>query len=200
MNNPKNYINHSGKAPGADTAWDNIGRWFGVTNHKHWTPEDLELAHGLMNREVIIHAVDKAAAALGRPAHFPGRQYVERNWFQAHHAQGIYAIGQMVEPGEPDFKGFVNKTNKAIVAGGTGWTVEMGIQMGKEIYLFDQDSSDWWWWDYIQGEFQPNFGKIPELAFRFAGIGTRTIQGNGIKAIFDVYQKAFGYNLKATIQ
>lgn len=196
MNNPKLYTNHSGKAPGADTVWDNIGRWFGVKS-VHWEPKHLD---NITNYEIIVHAVDKAAAALGRPAHFPGRQYVERNWFQAYLTQAIYAIGQMVEPGEADFKGFVNKTNKAIVAGGTGWTVEMGIQMEKEIFLFDQESNDWWWWDYVHGEFQPSFGTIPYLTESFAGIGTRAIQGNGVKAIFDVYQKAFGDNLRATIQ
>ena len=34
--NPANFINHSGGAYGGDTFWDQIGREFGVTNHKHY--------------------------------------------------------------------------------------------------------------------------------------------------------------------
>ncbi len=128
------YVNHSGGCKGADLEWDRIGKELGFNNHIHYRPSDLKYAPLDVKRQ-IESDVYKAALALGRPVQeFPGKDLVRRNWFQANRAEAIYAISRIVRPNELD-KGFVNHTGRELVAGGTGWAVQMGIQMKKDIHV-----------------------------------------------------------------
>lgn len=186
MNNPKDYTNHSGGAKGADKQWDVIGREFGVTNHIHYRPSDTEKMDA-GTRNTMLVDVWSAAAALGRPHYFKGLELVHRNWFQAKYSEAIFAIGIIIEPGKKDFKGFVNETGKQIVAGGTGWAVEMAIQKNKSVYVFDQEVNIWFKW--IDTMFVSQ--DTPILTQQFSGIGTRQITCAGDQAIRDVYIKTF---------
>lgn len=187
--NPALYRNNSGGAKGADLEWDKIGREFGVVNHKHFKPSDLKaLPLDVFNQLKLD--VRAAAIALHRPFMFPGIELVYRNWLQVVNSGAIYAISRIVEPGDEDFKGFVNKASKQIVAGGTGWAVEMAIQKGKEVYVFDMNTNNWYFWDYVHKIFALYEG-IPELTYSFAGIGSRQITLEGIEAIRDVYRATF---------
>lgn len=187
---PKDYINHSGGAQGADLTWDSIGREFGVTNHKHWRPSDLLTLTPSEMQEISVAVVD-AAIALGRPHSFRGIEYVQRNWFQVKNSQDILAVSRIIEPLDID-KGFVNRTGKQIVSGGTGWAVEMAIQAGglsRSIHVFDMNTNMWNRWYPSTGMFY--VCDIPTLTKSFAGIGSRELTLEGIKAIRDVYTKTF---------
>ena len=64
----------------------------------------------------------------------------------------------------------------------------MGINLGKIVYVFDQDINKWFIWKdntFIETN-------TPTLTKKFAGIGTREINENGIQAIRDVYEKTVG--------
>lgn len=182
------YINHSGGALGADREWKDQGHFYGVKTID-WRPYHVK-AMSTEGYHQMLNAVESAAKALGRPSQFKGVELVQRNWFQAHHAQAIYAVSYIVPPGEEDFKGFVNETGKEIVVGGTGWAVEIGIQMGKPVYVYNMAENCWRKW-------MPSFNKFfahegsPILSKIFAGIGSRLLTPQGIQAIKDVYKKTF---------
>lgn len=185
---PEDYINHSGGAQGADLEWDRIGREFGVTEHIHWRPKHLR---GLSEeaQQQVVDAVESAARVLVRPTHFVGIEWVQRNWIPTHHAHAIYAISYILVPGQKDLRGLPNASNKEVVAGGTGWAVEMAIQMGKPVFVYDMNSNTWCQWDYEKNKFVLCF--IPKLTKIFSGIGARNLTLYGTNAIRSVYQKTF---------
>ena len=52
-NNPSEFVNHSGGAYGGDTMWDQIGREFGVTEHRHYRDSgNTSLSQKLRNNKV----------------------------------------------------------------------------------------------------------------------------------------------------
>lgn len=189
---PKDYTNHSGGAEGADMKWDEIGRRYGVIDHVHWRPKDLE---GLPDERINQMKADVKAAALvlKRPYEgFRGIELVYRNWLQVRYSHAIYAIAHIVPPGEIDFKGFENKTGKEIVAGGTGWAVEMAIQKRMPVYVFDMTRNCWYQWKYPFNQFFAHEGAVI-LTKNFAGIGSRLLTPQGVQAIEDVYIKTFNH-------
>ena len=93
-----------------------------------------------------------------------------RNWMQVKNADAVFAIGHI---------------SKGIVDGGTGWAVQMAIDAGKPVYLFDQVRNQWF--RNTSGTWAVT--EVPRLTPNFAGIGTRELNEQGKKAIEDVYAK-----------
>lgn len=188
-NNPLDYINDSGGAKGADLQWDRIGRDFGVIDHRHWRPKDIEM---LLEEEIKILEKDfvNAANALERPTHFEHVNYCKRDWLQVNRgSEAVFAVSRIVNPGEVDLAGYTNKTGKQIVMGGTGWTVQMAIQKGMPVYVFDMNTNNWCEWSYINTIFI--MCPVPELTKHFTGIGSQFLTPEGIGAIRAVYSNTF---------
>lgn len=93
-----------------------------------------------------------------------------RDWCQVKYSEAVFAIGHL---------------KRGIVEGGTGWAVQMAIDAGKPVYLFDQKSEEWL--TYEDGVWTGC--DVPVLTHNFAGIGSRRITESGIKAIGEVYRK-----------
>lgn len=184
------YTNHSGGALGADQTWESLGKPYGVKTI-NWRPKHLDNMT-LEDRMSMLDAVYEAAKVLKRPHQFKGVELVQRNWFQPHRAQAIYAVAYIISPGEQDSKGFVNETSKEIVAGGTGWAVEMAIQMEKPVYVYDMGNDHWHEWKPAFNKFFAHEG-VPILTKSFAGIGSRSITPEGVFAIGEIYKKTFNY-------
>lgn len=72
-----------------------------------------------------------------------------------------------------------------IVKGGTGWAVQMAIDSDKDAFVFDQSSDCWFTYDIDFLAWRQI--EVPSLTLDFAGIGTREIKPNGLKAIIDCY-------------
>jgi hypothetical protein len=184
----KSFINYSGAASGADTIWENTGKEFGLGKQVNYKPESLKKLTKEELKE-IEDAYQQAVKDLGRKPldadTFAGG-LVRRDYLQAKAADSVFAISTIVEPGEKDPKGYINKTNKPLVAGGTGYAVQMAINLGKPVYVFDQIKNKWFYWNNNN-----NFEEVstPVLTEKFAGIGTREINDNGKKAIKNVYEK-----------
>jgi hypothetical protein len=189
---PKDYTNHSGGAKGADMKWDEVGRKYGVTEHVHWRPQDLyQLPEDVLAQ--MKYDVRMAAKVLMRPFEgFKGVELIHRNWLQVKYGDAIYAIAHIVPPGEVDYQGYENKTGKEIVAGGTGWAVEMAIQKGKPVYVFDMTTNFWYIWEHENDKFAIH-EQVPTLTKDFAGIGSRILTPQGEQAIEDVYIKTFNH-------
>ena len=168
--NPKDFIGHSGGAIGSDTAWDVIGKQFGVSSFRHYYIEEYETQKGNTpipfdeaKAEATPHLL-KANETLKR--RFPtSNVWVDtllyRNWYQVKNSEGIFAISSLLKD--------------SIVSGGTAWAVQMAIDCGKPVWLFNQKTNRWM--EFEDGQF---FNcDIPILTKNFAGIGTREITGDG---------------------
>jgi len=186
--NLKEAINYSGAAKGGDTIWENRGKEYGLGKQVNYRPEDLKKLTKEQLQEVE-NAYQQAVKDLGRKplaANTFAGGLVRRDYLQAKAADAIFAISEIVQPGKKDPKGYINKTNKPLVAGGTGYAVQMGINLGKPVYVFDQKQNQWFIWN------NNNFIKTstPTLTQKFAGIGTREINENGKQAIRNVYEQS----------
>ena len=196
-NNPSEFINHSGGAIGSDTAWDEIGREFGMVNNKHyWTLEKTPNGNTEISR--LDYEEGRFESAKAAKRNF-GYQYAAmkdsrliRNWSQVKHSDAVFAIGTIAQVGEKVFPKQSNDTRLATnptVTGGTGYAVGMAINHNKPVYVFDQNKNQWYTWNKEQNNFIET--DTPTLTKNFAGIGTREINENGKQAIRDVYEKTF---------
>ena len=186
-NSLASYTNYSGGAAGADNIWEKIGKEFGLGKQVNYRPESLQRLTKEQLQEVE-NAYQQAVIDLGRTplsaASYAGG-LVRRDYLQAKAADEIFAIGTIIAPNKKDSKGYINNTNEAKVAGGTGYAVQMAINLGKPVYVFDQNKDKWYTW---KGNTFVEFQGIPVLTAKFAGIGTREIRENGITAIREVYE------------
>ena len=98
---------------------------------------------------------------------------ISRDWFQVKKSDTIFAIGIL--------------QTENIVLGGTGWAVQLAIDNHKSVYLFEQNVNQWHYFDYESNAFEIYEG-IPKLTEKFAGIGTRNINDNGINAIISLFK------------
>lgn len=180
------FVNHSGGALGADMAFDEIGRRHGFTQHIHYRPMDYFDAAPELKR-IINLAVGDAAKALGRPDSFKGIDLVRRNWFQVR--DEIFAISRIVKPNERDWKGFTNKAGKEVIAGGTGWAVEMGIQKDIPVYVYDINTDKWHYWSSMDNKFKEirDQDSVFIVCPNYAGIGSRQLTFNALQAIEQLY-------------
>lgn len=188
--NLNDYTNHSGGAEGADLSWDEIGKKHGFETHIHWRPEHLTNLTPEGRRD-MIRAFSEASKFLGRPSIFRNMEFAQRNWFQAHHAEAIYAIARIIAPGDYDgtpLVHFKNETDHENVSGGTAWACAMGILMGKPVYVFNMKDNFWYIWEPENGKFAVH-EQTPTLTESYAGIGSRTITKMGLLAIDSVYKK-----------
>jgi len=188
-----NYYNFSGGARGADMGWEIIGKKYNVQTvafsfdkHRSLSPNreiltDEELHEGW---EMVLISAAKMGKYVEKSSQYV-RRLLSRNWFQVKNADAIFAIGNILKPGEKGKK-YVNKSDIDVVDGGTGYAVMMGIESDKPVYVFDQDKNNWFKWDNEFIEIEE-----PTLSKNFAGVGTRELNQNGINAIKSIYKKTF---------
>jgi hypothetical protein len=182
VESPNKYTLHSGGALGSDTQWEILGRKFGLTEFNHYFIEGYKTPRGNASikisdnlRAIIDGDLKKANKSLKRK--YPtSSSYVNnllrRNWFQTNKSDAVFAI---------------SKIENGLVSGGTGWAVQMAIDKEVPVFVYCQNSNRWY--HYKSGKWNPT--EIPILTLNFAGIGTREITEDGIKAIEEVYIKTF---------
>jgi hypothetical protein len=189
------FTNHSGGAYGGDTYWDMIGREFGVTNHKHYrhagnTSLSAQLKKAGVEAEVLTEEQMDAARTeveklLGEkyPDNIQGNLQV-RNYYQVANADAVYAIAeitQVVDKDAPKNTTDITKSvnsYKHIVKGGTNTAVQLGIKLGKPVYVWDLATQSWYKWD---GNRWFEETDTPTLTKNFAGIGSRDIESYNIQ-------------------
>ena len=132
----------------------------------------------------------QAAEKLGKrmPSHFYTLQLLQRNYQIAKKAHTIYAFG-------------ILEQDQKRVKGGTGWTVQLAMDQGKPVYLFDIPSQSWYRSDhYYQvnenaatlvtgSQFVPWGPKKPTLHQSSAIVGSRDVDEN-TRALFKPYSTA----------
>ena len=190
--NPKDFRLYSGGATGSDTKWAEIANKYGVGKTVNYRPEHLDLLTPAQTQEVETAYIG-SANKLGRKAldanTFAGK-LVRRDYLQAKAADSIFAIGHILRPGEKNSKGYTVRSTIPSVDGGTGYAVQMAIDLHKPVHVFDQQYKHWYRFDYDQNTFVAE--DIPTLTTKFAGVGTRQINEDGINAIEQIFEKTFG--------
>lgn len=190
MNNPAKFTGYSGEAKGADTQWNQIGKEYKLGKFVDYTTDTYD-SQTLEQKEEIEVAYLQAVKDLDRKVlsktSYSGK-LVRRDYMQAKSADAVFAISTIVKPGELGKKGYMNKTNRELVDGGTGYAVQMAITMGKPVFVYDQVKEQWFTWN---GNMFTTT-ETPTLTEKFAGIGTQEINEAGKQAIRDVYEETFG--------
>jgi len=187
---------HSGGAVGADTVWEEIGEEFGVKTNaysyrtkSHNSPNKVEISDKDYEEGVV--EITKANKKLGRFGIQKYMSLLARNWAQVKYSKQVFAVGTIIKPGEKSTKGYKNSSKNDVVDGGTGYAVQMAINQENDVYVFDQNKDKWFRWSYNSLRFVET-KEIPSITEQdFAGIGTREIQSNGVRAIRSVYEKTF---------
>ena len=180
-----NFTCHSGGAIGADTCFELIADNYGITTSAysyktktHSSKNKVELTEsefleGIEHVEIANNTLQK----LHYQRYF---KLLARNWSVIKNAKHIYAVTSIKK-----VKG------KEMVAGGTGWAVQMAIDNQKPITIFDQNKKAWFAWNYELTKFLL-LKTTPTIAtLNFAGIGARNINQVGIKAIEDLFENSF---------
>jgi hypothetical protein len=176
----------SGGAKGSDTKWQYHANLNGIGTVTAYRPEHLDKLDKAELNE-IENAYTNAANTLKRPvldSNSEAGRLMRRNYLQVKNADMVVAVGEIVTPNEKDSKGFVNKSGKEIVAGGTGYAVQMAIATNKPVYVFDQFEEKWFKWEntsFVETT-------VPVLSKRFAGVGTQGLSDAGAKAIEEVFK------------
>jgi len=124
------HVVYTGGAKGTDALIEQMAKQLGMQvevlvppNHpraQFVTPSTVDV---LMLANLHLH---QAAQKLGKrmPSHFYTLQLLQRNYQIAKKAHTIYAFGILEKDGKR-------------VKGGTGWTVQLAMDQGKQVYLFD---------------------------------------------------------------
>lgn len=177
------YINHSGGATGSDSYWGEIGSKYGVTNNHYYygkkTPTGNKEITKAEFEEGKQHVLEANKTLKRKPDNY--MNLLARNWFQVKNADTVFAIADKLVK---------TKDGIEVVDGGTGWAVQMAIDNRKPVYVFNQQTNEWLYYDYQMGAFN-NWDETPKLTKNFAGIGTRGLKENGKKAIEAVYEATF---------
>ena len=204
------YTNHSGGAAGSDTQWDVVGKEFGMTNNKHYytgvrSPKNAPLGNvDITDEPIAVEGARKVAQAAKQMWDYKYNAMTDkrliRNWAQVANSDAVFAIGTLGKKGDI-WKGDEKKAEprrllKFAVQGGTGYAVEMAIQAGKPVYVFDQVRDQWY--KNIDGEWSKS--EVPVLTKNFAGIGTREINEAGKQAIKDVYENTLNQTAEPVAQ
>lgn len=209
---PKTTVGHSGGAAGADSKWDEIGQEFGPIAFKHYytgerSPENAPKGNvDITDTPLAVEGATKVAQAAAKMWGYKYKtmkdQRLIRNWAQVANSQAVYAIAPIGKEGDYWGEDMKKKPEdrrvlaKEAVQGGTGYAVEMAIQAGKPVYVYNDPNAKaashlpkgWYTWDGT------SFVAIdtPMLAKNFAAIGSRNMSAEAEQAIRDVYTQAFG--------
>ncbi len=184
------YVNHSGGAIGADTEWGSVGHTYGVVSKHYYHGNKTPNGNTPVSEEDFAEgkeAVYRANKTLWRRPE-KVMDLLARNWMQVKNAEAVFAVGvidrsRLLELAD-------RQRTYYQVSGGTGWAVQMAIDSGKPVYVFDQDFRQWYTYnptEETQGGWA-RLGAAPVLTQNFAGIGTRQLNDAGRAAIADTYK------------
>ena len=173
---------------GGDSIFYEISKEFGIKT-TGYNPKRLDRLTK-EQRDEIEKAYIRAANDLGRPF-IPiggrGAGFVRRDYLQAKSGDAVFAIGNIVYPGQRNKDGYTVRAKNPSVDGGTGYAVQMAMHMNKPIHVFNPYKQQWYKYDYSKKDFIKE--SIPQLTPKFTGIGTEDVDKNESvkKAIRDLF-------------
>ena len=102
------------------------------------------------------------------------RKVLQTLWHMVSRSQQVFVIGSIQDDGT--------------VVGGTGWSVELARMWNKDLWVFDQDTSQWSHW--TGDAWMPGVPVIE--SHHFTGAGTRYLTEAGREAIETLFERSFG--------
>ena len=138
-------------------------------------------------------AIQNAAVTLRRkvPSHFHTFSILQRNYHAVKKAHTVFAFGH-IHP------------NRTEVRGGTGWTIQLALDQGKTVFVFDDDKRKWYTAERkydvdpttnllkIRTEFLPwGSTELPTLHQSSAVVGSKLIDQNTEKEVKDLFHRTF---------
>lgn len=173
---------------GGDAVWGKVAKELGIKTVAY-SPNTLKNLNTEQLKEVE-KAYKQAVEDLQRTffkANTYGGGLVRRDYLQAKAGDAVFAIGHIIYPGERNKQGYINHSKGPCVDGGTGYAVQMAINLGKPVHVFDYLKKQWYVYDVNQQDFVKE--SIPQLTPKFTGIGTRDIEG--VKWIENVVKQVY---------
>lgn len=186
---------HSGGADGSDTIFENESAIYGTKTKAysyktdyHKSPNKVEISEEEFQEG--IEKVNKANHTLNRYGIKKYMNLIARDWSQIKHSDQVFAIGNIVGAGVKG-KRYYNHSKYEVVDGGTGYGVQMGIDSGREVYVFDLKRNDWYHWSPVTMTFV-KCKKEPIITKQnFAGIGSRDVTKEGEEAIKSILKRTY---------
>lgn len=178
---------YSGLAKGADILWGQIAQKHGFSNQTHFRAYDSTIKPSLLNTtsKSWQYALTQQMTNQGRltVSSLLGRQFKDdvvgnlqaRNLYQVINADRVIAITEINHTN-------TNETRYPIV-GGTNTAVMIAKVLGKEVYVWDINTTAWHVLD-SQGILQPTTD-IPSLTVNTALIGTRKLDNKNKNYVGD---------------
>ena len=147
------------------------------------TEADLYHAHESIKR---ANQTLQRKSPIGTATYF--EELMVRNYFIARQSYALYAFGYL-------------EANKTTVKGGTGWTVQLALDMGKRVYLFDLTYNQWYEFIYYHLEkgsyvkkfqFQLLKSACSLTLYDHVGIvGSRNFTEQGKKEMRNLFRRTF---------
>lgn len=191
------YTLHSGGAIGADYAWGEHGKQWGLGKANHYytgapTTKYMNTPMSAMDVAEAKKMYPIAAQMLDRKISNDESiaKLMYQNWAQAKYADALYGVIE-------DFDDGVEYRHPK---GDTGYALMFGVMLHKPVYVFSEATGKWYKAHYDEAgqftrfrEYNNTKGEnmTPTLTKDFAGIGTRNIHQAGQDAIEAAYQKTF---------
>ena len=172
---------HSGGSIGADTDFERISSKYNITTiaYSYQTEENKAANKYELDEEEYLEGllhVYKANETLKKIDLKPYLNLYARSWFLVKNAEQLFAISTFIQKGKRQF-----------VKGGTGFSVQMAIDNKKEVFVFDQELNQWFYWDYFNKVFT-QMDESPKIrTSNFAGTGTRDLNLCGRNAIEELF-------------
>ena len=168
---------HSGGALGADTVWQQLATEAGVEvqahsyeGHARNNPARVEnTAEELAQADTALRNANKTLRRSYPPSNPYVRKLLQRNYYQVKDSDMVLAVSR-IKDGQ--------------VEGGTAWATQMGVDMGKPVYVFDMTTNQWHAWDGQASAYVVIEAPVAEGAV--AGIGSREMTPQGMQAIRDI--------------
>ena len=175
------YRLHRGGACGSDTYWQKQMKSRGFETVVYsFEGHQIQNNSRLILKEDTLHLADvhlnRANETLKRYAPNSSNyvsHLLRRNVLIFLNAGAVFAVTNL-------------RQNRAM--GGTAWGVQLAIDLGKPVYVFDMGLNQWK--EYRDGRFVPY--PTPKLTNEFAGIGSRFLTQGGKDAINQVFEVTFG--------
>lgn len=181
----KRFVCHSGGAEGADSYFEFFSKKYSVDvvaySYKtafHQSENKYELSESEFQEGV--ENVYKTNEVLKRSRIQSYLKFLARNWHQVKNADEVFAVST-----------FKKSNNDLQVQGGTAWAIQMAIDLQKNVWVFDQNKTQWFWYDHYHREFRKTTVQPKINSSNFAGIGTRNINLFGIDAIEQLFKNSF---------
>ena len=131
--------------------------------------------------EKVYAAITKANETLQRePLHDVMISLLHRKYAVLNQADTIFAFGRM-------------ERNCKTLRGGTGWCVQMAMDMGKTIYVYDPDTSTWFQAKDKRFRLKQD---LPTLALRSVLLGSTHIGPFANNAIQHLFHRTFSTTLQ----